>query len=790
MSRLTCARALLSSGAALLAIAAAPAFAQDQTTPPDTSAGTTDQTQAAADTSGAGDIVVTARRREERLLNTPIAITAFTGQQLEKQGASDLGDLEHTTPNITLTPSRGTNSTITAFIRGVGQQDPVPGFESGVGIYVDDVYLNRPQASLLDVYDVNRIEILRGPQGTLYGRNTIGGAIKYVTARLPDHAEVKAKATYGSYNEADGVLSVSTPISDMFRVGAAVARLTHDGFGRNTYLGIDNYNKDVWAARGTLEMGQADSNSFIRISGDYTRDKSNPRNGHRIFPDFVTGEAPLKDVYDTEAGLNNPREDVKAYGLAMTAQAELSDHLTLKSISAWRKDRSYTPIDFDSGPTADVDVPAVYRNEQISQEFQLLYSSDKLNGIFGYYYLDADASTAFDVLLFPTGDLYGYPGYNSYTAGDVRTNTSSFYGDFTYNFTDRLSLEVGGRYTWDERKSHIIKQTKLGGTSPQFGGDAVAVATATDFRGRAMFRRFTPRVSLNFQATPDNLFYASYSQGFKGGGFDPRGSGLAAPDTNHNGVHDYQEVYNFLLFRPESVNSYEIGWKAAMFDRRLTFALDGFYADYKDVQIPGSIGYDTNGDGVNDTFIGITTNAAKARMKGIEFEGNAVLARDFAGQGSSINLAATAGYIDAKFDRFIDAFGNDVHNTQVFQNTPKWTLSGTLGATLPVGSNQLDLSTTVSYRSKTYQFQSPIPWLDQPGFALWDANMTYSFADDRYSIGVHAKNILNKHYIIAGYNYVAQNPDGTYKSTLGLHGVADAFYGNPRQVLLTATAKF
>jgi iron complex outermembrane receptor protein len=780
------ARMLLSSGAALAALIAAPAFAQEA---PDASAETAAAQGQAAEASPPGDIVVTARRRSERLLDTPIAITAFTGDQLQKQGAIDITDIAETTPNVTLEASRGTNSTLTAFIRGVGQQDPVPGFESGVGIYLDDVYLNRPQAAVLDIYDVQRIEVLRGPQGTLYGRNTIGGAIKYVTARLPDHPEVKVKATYGSYNEADGVITASTPISDMFRVGASVARLTHDGFGRNVTLGIDNYDKDIWAVRGTLEMGHADSDTFIRINGDYTHDKSNARNGHRIFPDFVTHEAPLKDVYDTEAGLDNPKEDVWAGGLAMTAQAALSDHVTLKSISAWRKDRSYTPIDFDSGPTADVDVPAVYRNEQISQEFQFLYSSRKLNGIFGFYYLGADASTAFDVLLFETGNAIGLPGLNAFTAGDVRTSTSSFYGDFTYNFTDRLSLELGGRYTWDQRKSHIIKQTKLGG-SAEFGGDPIVIGTDTDFRGTANFHRFTPRVSLNFQATPNNLFYASYSQGFKGGGFDPRGSAKLAPDANHDGIVSHQEQYDFLLFKPESVNSYEIGWKAALLDRRLTFALDGFYADYKDVQIPGSIGVDSNGDGVNDTFVGITTNAAKATLKGVEFEGNAILAENFAGQGSSLNFAATVGYLDGKYVKYIDAFGNDVHNQRSIQNTPKWTASGTLSATLPVGENTLDFSTTVAYRSFTHQFETPIPWLDQPAYALWDANLTYSFADDRYSIGVHAKNILDKHYITSGYNYVAENPDGSYSSTLGLHGVADAFYGNPRQVLLTATAKF
>jgi iron complex outermembrane receptor protein len=779
MSRLNCARALLSSSAALLALAAVPAFAQDADAPPAAAA----PDQAAAE-SGTADIVVTARRRSERLLDTPVAITAFTGDALEKQGAIDITDLAESTPNVTLEASRGTNSTLTAFIRGVGQQDPVPGFEAGVGVYIDDVYLNRPQAALLDIYDVQRIEVLRGPQGTLYGRNTIGGAIKYVTRRLPDHAAFKVKATYGSYNEADGVLSASVPLGDMFRVGAAVALLSHEGFGKNTTLGVANYNKDIWAARGTIEMGRADSNTFIRITGDYTKDRSNARNGHRLFPDFITGAEPLKDVYDTQAGLDNPKEDVWAGGLAMTAQAELSDHVTIKSVSAWRKDRSYTPIDFDALPVTDVDVPAVYRNEQISQEFQLLYSSSRINGNFCYYNLEAEDTTAFDVLLYET-----LAGLNAYTAGDVRTNTSSFYGDFTYDITDRLSVELGGRYTWDERKAHILKQTKLGG-SAEFGGNPILLATQTDFRGRARFHRFTPRVSLNFKVTPDNLLYASYSQGFKGGGFDPRGSAAAAPDTNHDGVVDRGEVYDFLLFKPESVDSYEIGWKAALFDRRLTFALDAFYADYKDVQIPGSIGFDSDGDGVNDTFIGITTNAAKATLKGVEFEGNAVLAENFAGAGSMLSFAATAGYLDGKYDKYIDAFGNDVANERAIQNTPKWTASGTLAASLPMGPNTLDLSTTLSYRSKTHQFETPIPWLDQPGYALWNANLTYSFDGDRYSIGVHAKNILDKHYITSGYNYVAQNPDGSYSSTLGLHGVATAFYGNPRQVLLTATAKF
>jgi iron complex outermembrane receptor protein len=209
-------RAVLLGSIATGALDAAPALAQAAAAP------------AAASTADEGNgIVVTARRREETLKDVPIAVTAYSAAALDRAGATDITDIEHTTPNITLQASRATNSTLTAFIRGVGQQDPVAGFEQGVGIYLDDVYLNRPQAAVLDIYDVERIEVLRGPQGTLYGRNTVGGAVKYVTKKLADVATVSARATYGSFNQADGVLSASTPVTSdgHRRFGrAAVAR--------------------------------------------------------------------------------------------------------------------------------------------------------------------------------------------------------------------------------------------------------------------------------------------------------------------------------------------------------------------------------------------------------------------------------------------------------------------------------------------------------------------------------------------------------------------------------------
>ena len=487
-------RAVLATSALSMIAFAPPAFAQE--------AGATDV--------GDNEIIVTARRRDERLIDVPVAITAYSGEALEKAGAIDITDIGATTPNTTLEVSRGSNSTLSAFIRGVGQQDPVSGFEQGVGIYLDDVYLNRPQAAVLDIYDVERIEILRGPQGTLYGRNTIGGAVKYVTKPLPEEFSLKIKGTLGTYDQADLVVTASAPIGDLVRVGGSIARLSRGGFGDNLTTGLENYNKDVWAGRGTVELGGYDAPVLIRITGDYSKDKSDPRGGHRLIPSLATGAPVLDDVFDSRGGLNDPKQDIEAYGLAMNVTAELSDTVTLRSISAWRKDRSATPIDFDALPAVDVDVPGFYFNEQISQEFQLLYEGDRLKGLLGFYYLDATADTLFDVRIFNT-----FAGLTAFTEADVDTTTFAVFGDATFDFTDRLSLSVGGRYTWDKREASILRQNYLGGGSPVFGGAGVPFgAPSTDFDGSRSFEKFTPRASLSFKPTPDHTLYASYSQGF------------------------------------------------------------------------------------------------------------------------------------------------------------------------------------------------------------------------------------------------------------------------------------
>jgi iron complex outermembrane receptor protein len=811
------ARAALLGTVAAAAFIATPAVAQVSpaaTEAPKVNAGTQDQASTASDQ----EIVVTARRRSELLLDVPVSVTAYSGEQLNRQGALDISDISDTTPNVNLETSRGTNSTLTAFIRGVGQQDPVAGFEQGVGLYLDDVYLNRPQAALLDIYDVERIEILRGPQGTLYGRNTIGGAIKYVTKRIPtDGPHASHRAKLGTYRQADVVGTVSTPITDSLRIGAAAARLSRQGFGDNLTTGQENYNKDVWAARGTVEFQPSES-VFFRVSGDKFWDDSNPRGGHRLIPGLLSGTPVLDDEFDSQGALVDPKQKVRAWGVALNGEIGVTDWLTLRTITAYRKDHSKTPIDFDALPSVDVDVPAIYRNHQFSQEFQVAVDKGPLKGVAGIYYLNADAFNVFDVRLYTTGPLILLPGLTATTRGDVETKTWAVFGDFTYDFSPQWSVSLGGRYTNDKRHATVFRANLFNGGAPERGGSPPFDQTGTqvgaptsNFDGRRTDTAFTPRASVSFKPNRDHNFYLSYSRGFKGGGFDPRGLTTATPRSNPAVPPTPEEIYEFMAFDPETVDSYEAGWKAALFDRRLQVALAVFQANYKDVQVPGSAGGVTAG-GI-PTFVGITTNAGRARFRGVELETNWRIANDLATPGDRLTWAGTLGYLDAEYREFITVVGfdrvtglpvpaheEDVADFRKVQNTPKWTLSGSLDYDTPLFNGRLNANTTLSYRSKSQQFELRIPGLDQKGFALLDANLIWRSQGNRFEVGLHGKNLLDKRYIVSGYNFLRQNPfTGEFintagapalSSALGREGILTAFYGAPRQVWLSLGVNF
>jgi iron complex outermembrane receptor protein len=415
----------------------------------------------------------------------------------------------------------------------------------------------------------------------------------------------------------------------------------------------------------------------------------------------------------------------------------------------------------------------------------------------------------FDVVLATTSPI-ALPGLTAATFGDVDTKTWAAFADLTYKFTDQFSLALGGRYTNDKRSAQVIRANYLNGPSPALGGNGVQLGALTsDFDGDKTFKEFTPRASLTYQPNDQNTLYVSYSKGFKGGGFDPRGLSTAAPDLDGNGIRSEDEIFDYFLFEPEKVTSYEAGYKASLFDRRLRLALAGFIAKYKDVQVPGSVGAVINGI---PTFVGVTTNAGKASFKGIEAEAVAALYRART-RLSQLNFTGTLGYLDAQYDEFItnvagfDANGNATPGSRAADRRrrlpphPEHAQVDDLGnARLfdPAGDGELSASTTVSYRSKTFQFETPSPFLDQKGYALVDASLVWN-SNGGVTIGLHGKNLLDKQYKTSGYQFLAVNPvtgvplrtaAGNVIPSLGREGVVTAFYGNPRQVFVSLGYKF
>ena len=742
---------------------------------------------------GYDSIVVTAQRRAQSLQDVPFSVSAFNSDTLAELGVVDITGIAKFTPNVTLQTSRGTNNTLTAFIRGVGQQDPVAGFEGGVGIYIDDIYLNRPQSALVDVFDVERIEVLRGPQGTLYGRNTIGGAIKYITRSLSEEPMFRVKGTYGSYNQTDVVISGSMPLNEALRVGGSLAILRRDGFGENLTLGQDNYNKDILAGRVSAELDLM-SNFQVRVAGDYTKDNSNARHGHRIIPSFTQPDLfPVSDEFDSYAGSNFIESEGTDYGISVVGEYTLDDNWTLKSVFAYRENENTTSIDNDGLPVSDIDTPVIYENDQLSEELQVLYSSDKLNGLFGFYYLDANAANTFDVLLDELGKVIGAPGFAVQTFGDVNTKTWSIFGDFTYDFSPSFYVALGGRYTQDKRSAVIQRGRLIGGVSSTFGGSGFLFAQTSDFEGSEKYTDFSPRATIGYKPTGNSNVYFTFAQGFKGGSFDPRGDTTAAPDLNGDGTVSADEVFEFMVFDPEEVNSYELGYKTSLYDGRFSMSLAGFYADYKDVQIPSAIVIE-EADG-SQTFVGVTDNAAAATLWGIEFEGRANVANDLFSTNDSLNADWSLGYINAKFDEFIDSTGQDVADLRGIQNTPDWTGALRLNYKRPLslgGSDgDITFNGSVTYRGDTQLFEVATPSIDQKAYALLGASVRWTSDDGSLGLTLAGTNLTDKRYRVAAYNIgVGDNPDGSSFPTLGLDGARSVFYGNPRTVSLTAEYNF
>ncbi len=701
-------------------------------------------------------VTVTARKREETLQDVPVAVTAFTPEVLDKLNIRDIGDLGVQVPNLTIYAARGSTSTVTAYIRGVGQADPLWGVDPGVGIYLDDVYIARPQGALLDVFDVERIEVLRGPQGTLYGKNTIGGAIKYISRGLPQNTSGFASVTVGNYNQVDVKAAIGGEIGGKdsgLRGRVAVANMTRDGFGENLYNnGGDVSDKDITAVR--LQLGAYSQDDFdVQFALDWMDDKSGVRGGRMLAPNthavanlLFPGTAaipPLDSRYDIRSGMPNVN-DTTMKGASVTVNWRPNDDWAFKYVAALRESDTETNIDFDQLPVPIADVKAFYSDRQVSNEIQVNYDGGgRARGVTGLYFFNGDAGG--QVLNNFFGLSFGD------TQGVVNTKSVALYTDWTFDLTERLKLDAGVRYT-DEDK-HAVAYN-IGYTDATFTTPNGVVAA--NFDKTINFKNVSPKVSLDYEITPDIMAYALFSRGFKSGGYNIRANTTAVPRSGDP-------------FDDESVDSFEIGSKMALLDHRLYLNLSAFHNKYKDIQLSVFTQY-IDGAG-NPQFFGDFTNAGRGTVNGVEAEYQWLPSENWLISG---NLA----WLDTKYTEFMDAVLGNIADSQYFTNAPDF--SGALNVEYRTGlsnGGNLSIRGTYSYQSEVWPTTDLSPEIRQDGYGLLSAGVTYRH-NNAWSFSLQGTNLLDEEYRTTGYNLV---------SALG---VLTGFYGPPRQYMLTARYDF
>lgn len=693
-------------------------------------------------------IQVTARRTAENLQTVPVAVTSIGAEDLKQKGIENITSVQQYSPNTTLQVSRGTNSTLTAYIRGIGQQDPLWGFEPGVGIYIDDVYMARPQGAALDIYDVERIEVLRGPQGTLYGRNTIGGAVKYVTKPLSGDNEFAVRGTVGSYGQKDLKLSGQTAITDKLFIGAAGAVYNRDGFGTYLNTGAENYDKDIVTGRISLQY-QALDNLRFAFAADDTRDDSNSKGGHRLTPSLLTKEAPPTNVFDSNTSMPEDNS-VETSGQSLTMTWDVNADWTIKAVSAKREGVTDTNIDFDATRLPSLDVPAFYEDEQTSHELQFLYNSDKLQFASGLYSFSGEACGAFGTV------IVAGAGVTVENGGCVDTDSIAAYAQGSYQYDDQWSFTLGGRYTKDDKDANVFRYMYLGYKLPRVSGGTV-LQVQTDFTNSATFNHFSPRVGFEYQANDRVMYYGSYTDGFKSGGFDMR----AVKSLNPSADQPYQ---------PETVDTFELGVKSEWFERRLRLNAAVFSSAYDDMQV-------TVQRAVGNNVASQVLNAASASIDGLELEAT------FAAT-DALQFNLILGYTDANFDevRVFDVVSQsviDVSNLWSFANTPK--LTGTFGGkyVMSVGGGELVLNAAMAHRSETQIFELPSR-LDFGSYTLFNAGATWYAPDGHWDVSLQGRNLGNKEVRIAGYNFALLAGEQTITG----------YYADPRTVSLSVGYRF
>lgn len=801
-------RALL-AGAAGLALFSSPALAQ--TAGDGTAPAATDDQNSTADANA--DIVVTAQFREQNVQNTPLAITAVSGEMLEARGQMSVTDIASQAPNVTLRPATATfGPSIQAFIRGVGQYDSGYASEPGVGLYVDDVYYASLTGSIIDLVDLDRVEVLRGPQGTLAGQNSIGGSIKIYSRKPDGEGGGFVQATYGRFNRVElrGAANLTLAPDQLFaRITATgVAKdgyvkrydyaCTHPGTtvptfqtaGKKCLLGTQG-GKSYAAVRGQLRWLPSDRLE-INLIADYTKDNSEAAPSTLLFVGNAAGVPGVPNAssafqiggvalgnatgspFITSSPYGNFAQDsfsgspyvsyatyvsaaprdgtapysvpdrnaISGYGFSGQIDYELTDDLSLKSITAYR--RYTTRYAFDEGTPVDTAlIDNDNRLRQVSQELRLSGQLGSVNFTLGGFYFTYKAEARQRISL---------PTLQFVQDDDIEQTTKAAFANFDWAVTDDLSLIGGVRYTSAEKR---LVYGRLGLPGNNFGGLAdPRVRGLNGLVGETKDDHWDFRGAVQYRFSPEAMVYAQISTGFKIGGVNSR-------------AFFPQQA---LPFGQETLTAYEVGAKTDLFDRRVRLNLSGFYNKYDGILVTLSA---CPLPGAPPAPCALPANAGEATVQGFEAETVLKLL-------PGLTIDGSVSYLDFQYNSLSQAALNSgVTLAMRGPFTPKWQYSAGVQYEYEFGSGarlipRIDLSHTDSL------FQQPVnrPLNVVPGRTLLNANLAWRSADDTWSVVLQVSNLTNKVY----YNSIFDNR--------GSNNTVTGFPGAPREWAVTVKRTF
>lgn len=794
-------RSKTSCGAIALWLAAASAAAHAQAAP------SAEAQQQNPDGAGAADIVVTAQFRDQSVQDLPLSITAINDELLEARGQSEVTQIAQQAPNVTLVQGGGIfGPSVGAQIRGIGQFDSNPAYEPGVGMYVDDVYIATLNGAVLDLLDLDRIEVLRGPQGTLTGRNSIGGAIKLFSRKPDGSNDGLVEVAGGSRNRLSGRASLGFKLTDNLSGRLAFVHKQQDGYVDQIDYGCANPgNPQGIAAKRSpgncvVETLGGENYSGARlalrykagsidwvVSGDYS-DKDNPAaaevltfvDSGRIpaafncgplctYADFSSsGGRPLLGTPTPQlsAAITVPnREKSRGWGLSSNLSIDLSDTLKLQLITAYRRYKATFSSDDEYIPeaAAGTGVPVAPGWGYTINTHRFFSQEVRLNGsvgtfadwtVGGFY---SDQRT----LTYHLGEVgYIVPGLGLQFYSDDPVNAGSKAGFATAIIRPfpNATITAGIRYT-HESKDYTFVRRNLDGSVNSF---LDPLGDLNGFVSRFSGNRWDYRISLDYRLSPEVLAYATVSTGFKGGGVTARPFNAAQARLG--------------VFGPETLVAYEVGLKTDLFGRRLRLNLAGFINEYKGVQLQVS---DCSAYG-GGPVCAVIANAGDARFKGVEAE---LTARPVDG----LDIDASVSYIEAKWKNLSPAvIGNPVTRPNGLflddpaTSAPRWKASAGVQYTIDLASSgSITPRIDYSYTGKRFLGRGTGAPYYLPSYSLVNANLTWRDAHDKFSVTVEALNLLNKYFYAARFDAIFF-PTGTTFSTVG----------RPREFSIKARYKF